>query len=78
MRPWLLLSLLGLTGCIHRPEPADPVDQAVKARYWAIQEAQRVRTESPARRLPLRKPERIEQGARRVPSTEEIILPHSP
>lgn len=74
----LLLSVLVITGCAHRPEPVDPVDQAVKARYWAIQELQRVAPRPATVRLPLHKPERIEDGARRVPSTEEITVTRSP
>jgi len=50
----------------------------VKARYWAIQEAQRERPAAKAIRLPLHRPERFEDGARRVPSTVEITVTRSP
>lgn len=78
MRPWLSLSVIVLAGCAHRPESPDPVGQAVKARYWAIQEAQRERPAAKAIRLPLHRPERFEDGARRVPSTVEITVTRSP
>lgn len=78
MRPWLLLSVLVFAGCVHRPEKTDSVDQTVKARYWAIQEAQRVGPATPMVRLPLHQPERFEDGARRVPSTVEITVTRSP
>ncbi len=78
MRPWLLLSVVVLAGCAHRPETPEPVDQAVKARYWAIQDAQRERSTSGVRRPPLHQPGRFEDGARRAPSGEEMTVTHSP
>ena len=78
MRLTPLLSLLLCAGCAHPPVPPDAVNQAVKARYWAIQETQRQSAPAPVTRLRLRQPARLEDGALRVPSTVEIILPHSP
>jgi hypothetical protein len=78
MRRLLPLSLLLCTGCAHPAGPEAAVNQAVKARYWATQEAQRKSPPGPAARVRLRQPARLEDGALRVPSTVEIFLPHSP
>jgi len=78
MRRFLPLSLLMCAGCAHPAAPEAVVNQTVKARYWAIQEAQRQSPPAPATRIQLRQPARLENGAQRVPSTVEIILPHSP
>jgi hypothetical protein len=78
MRLFLLLSLLLCAGCAHPAAPEAAVNQMVKSRYWAIQEAQRQSPPAAVVRLRLRQPARLEDGALRVPSTLEIILPHSP
>jgi hypothetical protein len=78
MRPWLPLSLVLVSGCVHRPVPADPVDQEVKARYWHGQAAQRQPRPEPGVRVMVRKPEHMEDGALRVSTTQEIILPRQP
>ena len=72
----LLLSLsFALAGCASRPRPTDPSNVAVKERYWAIQEANRERIPL---QVPVRLPERVEDGALRVPSTHLILIPRSP
>ncbi len=78
MRLFLPFSVLLCAGCAHPAAPEAAVNQAVKARYWAIQEAQRQSPPAPVVRLRLRQPARLEHGALRVPSIVEIILPHSP
>lgn len=78
MRQFLPLSLLLCAGCAHPAAPTPAVNQAVKGRYWAIQEAQRQSPPPPVARIRLRQPARLEDGALRVPSTVEIVLPHSP
>ncbi len=73
MRTLLLLNLtFALAGCASQTPPTDQTNQAVKMRYWATQDANRERIPLA---LPVRKPERVEDGARRVPSTEILILP---
>lgn len=73
MRIPLLLSLLfALAGCASPPSPTDQTNQAVKLRYWAIQDANRERIPL---RVILRRPERVEDGSRRAPSTEVLVLP---
>ena len=73
MRTLLLLSFVfALAGCASQPPPTDQINQAVKMRYWAIQNANRERIPLA---LPVRHPERVEDGARRVPSTEILLLP---
>lgn len=72
----LLLSLtFALAGCASPEKPVVPGNLAVKSRYWAIQDANRERTPLA---VPLRLPERIEDGALRVPSTHLILIPSSP
>ena len=78
MRLFLPLSLLLCAGCAHPAGPETAVNQAVKTRYWAIQEAQQQCPSAPVARVLLRQPARLEDGALRVPSTVEIILPYSP
>ena len=68
----ILLSLsFALAGCASRPKPADQSNLAVKMRYWAIQDANRERIPL---QLPLRLPERVEDGALRVPSTHLLHI----
>jgi hypothetical protein len=72
----LLLSLtFALAGCASRPRPADQSNVNIKMRYWAIQDANRERVPLP---LPVRLPERVEDGALRVPSTHLLLIPRSP
>ncbi|MDP1581230.1 MAG: hypothetical protein Q8M02_13225 [Candidatus Didemnitutus sp.] len=78
MRLWPLFSFCLLGGCVQTPALPEPVDQAVKARYWEIQAAQRQLPPTAPVRLPLRKPARFEDGAHRVPSTEDIIVTRHP
>lgn len=78
MRRFLPLSLLLCAGCAHPEMPEVAVNQAVKARYWAIQDAQRQAPPPPVVRLRLRRPARTEDGALRVPSTDEVLLPRTP
>jgi hypothetical protein len=73
MRTFVLLNLVfALAGCASKNPPTDQTNQAVKMRYWAIQDANRERIPLA---LPVRLPERVEYGARRVPSTKIIVLP---
>lgn len=73
MRILMLLNLLfALAGCASKKPPTDQTNQAVKMRYWAIQDANRERIPLA---VPVRLPERVEDGARRVPSTEILVLP---
>lgn len=75
MRPYLLPSLLLLTGCAARPDPAPEevrMNAAVKERYWRLQADQR---RAPVRGVEVRVPARVEDGARRVPTIIEIKLP---
>lgn len=73
-RPLCLLLHFALAGCASPETPIAPVNQAVKMRYWEIQDANRERI--PAfRRLPVSLPERFEDGALRAPSTEFIPFP---
>jgi hypothetical protein len=77
MRLLLLLNLtFALAGCASKPTPTDQTNQAVKTRYWAIQDANRERIPL-VDHLPLRKPERVEDGALRVPSIDHIAIPRS-
>lgn len=74
---FLLLLPFALAGCASPEKPTAQVNQAVKSRYWAIQDANRERIPS-FHPIPLRLPERFEDGALRVPSTEIILIPRSP
>ncbi|MDO8545498.1 MAG: hypothetical protein Q7S40_34075 [Opitutaceae bacterium] len=74
MRHFILI-FFALAGCASPEKPTAQVNQAVKSRYWAIQDANRERIPIP---LPLRLPERFDDGALRVPSTEIILIPRSP
>lgn len=72
----LLLSLsFALAGCASQPRPTDQSNLAVKTRYWALQDANRERIPL---QLPVRLPERVEDGALRVPSTHLILIPRTP
>lgn len=66
-----------LAGCASPEKPAVQVNQAVKMRYWAIQDANRERIPF-LRPLPLQLPERFEAGAWRAPSTETVLVPAAP
>jgi uncharacterized lipoprotein YmbA len=73
MRTWLLLNLtFALAGCASTRPPTVQTNQAVKQRYWAIQDANRERIPL---RLTLPQPERVEDGALRVPSVKILTLP---
>lgn len=73
MRIPLLLSLpFALAGCASKMPPADPTNQAVKMRYWAIQDANRERIPL---KIPVRVPGCVEAGALRVPSIEVLEFP---
>lgn len=73
MRILVLLNLsFALAGCAAKPSPTDQTNQAVKMRYWATQAANRERIPL---LVPVQVPERVEDGARRVPSTEILVLP---
>jgi len=72
-----LLSLALLAGCASPGRPAQVAvelqqSEAVKERYWQIQEAQRT---APLRSIALRIPEHTEGGAIRVPSTLYLPCP---
>jgi len=72
----LLLSLtFALAGCASPEKPTDRSDVNIKRRYWEIQDANRERIPL---QLPVRLPERVEDGALRVPSTHLILIPRSP
>lgn len=74
---WLLSLPFALAGCASHEKPTAQVNQAVKMRYWAIQDANRERIPL-FHPLPVHLPERFEDGAMRVPSTEIILIPRSP
>ncbi|MDP3069646.1 MAG: hypothetical protein Q8N18_05125 [Opitutaceae bacterium] len=69
--------LFALAGCASLEKPTAQVNQAVKMRYWEIQDANRERIPV-SRRLPVSLPEHFEDGALRAPSTGFISLPTSP
>lgn len=73
----LTIFTFALAGCASPEKPAVQVNQAVKMRYWAIQDANRERIPD-FRPLPVQLPERFEDGALRAPSTEMILIPSSP
>lgn len=79
MRIFLTTILLpfALAGCASPEKPTAQINQAVKTRYWEIQNANRERIPV-SRRLPVLLPERFEGGAWRAPSTEFIPVPASP
>ncbi|MDD3179502.1 MAG: hypothetical protein PHQ04_04040 [Opitutaceae bacterium] len=71
----LPLSLLFLVGCTTPPAPTpDEVraNAAVKDRYWRMQAAQQT---GPHRSVPILQPERVEDGARRVPTVIQLEYP---
>ncbi len=73
MRILVLLNLtFALAGCAAKPSPTVQSNPAVKMRYWATQAANRERIPL---FLPVQVPERTEDGVRRVPSTEILVLP---
>ena len=75
MRMILPLSLLLITGCITSPPPKPDelrANAAVKERYWRMQAAQQT---GPRRSVAIRLPERIEDGARRVPTFIQLNHP---
>lgn len=74
---FLPILTFALAGCASPEKPAAQINQAVKTRYWEIQDANRERIPV-SRRLPVALPERFEGGALRAPSTEFISVPTSP
>lgn len=72
-----ILFAFALAGCASPEKPAAQINQAVKTRYWEIQDANRERIPV-FRRLPVSLPERFEDGALRAPSTEFIPFPTPP
>lgn len=72
-----ILIPFALAGCASPEKPTAQINQAVKSRYWAIQDANRERIPS-FYPLPVRLPERFEDGALRAPSTEIIFIPRAP
>ena len=69
MIPLLLL----LAGCASAPGPEPlTVDPHVQESYWAIQAAQQ---QPRPRKIPILLPERIEDGAKRVPTVIELEVP---
>ena len=71
--PTILLPF-ALAGCASPEKPTAQINQAVKTRYWEIQDANRERIPV-SRRLPVSLPERFEGGALRAPSNEFIAFP---
>ena len=64
-----------LAGCATPPAPTPEAlhaNSAVKERYWAIQEAQR---NPRVTKVPILLPERVEDGAKRVPKLIELEFP---
>lgn len=85
--PLSLLLLLNacalLAGCASAPASADNVDssaaRAARVRYWALQAAQKpVPEDSRFERLPIRRPERIEDGIILNPGTDYLRVPRMP
>lgn len=78
---YLLPSLLILTGCVS-PAKFSPITVAAaeeaKARYRAIQEAQKPPPPADFEILPLMRPERTEDGITRAPSTDYVRIPRIP
>jgi len=75
MRMLLPLSLLLITGCTTPPPPKPDelrANAAVKERYWRMQTAQQI---GPRRSVPIQLPERVESGARRVPTVIQLNYP---
>lgn len=75
MRMLLPLSLLLITGCATPPAPFTDelrVNAAVKERYWRMQATQQT---GPRRSVTIWLPERVEDGARRVPSFIQLEYP---
>ena len=79
------LTLLTFSGCatIRKPsaanEAARTASAAAKARYWALQAAQKpTPVSSDFELLPLARPERTENGILRTPSTDFIRIPRLP
>ncbi|WP_145928676.1 hypothetical protein OH491_01500 [Termitidicoccus mucosus] len=84
--PRLLLSLLSvillLVGCASAPKPSapeSPTAQAAKARYWAIQAAQKpAPVSSEFELLPIVRPERTVDGVIVNPSTDYLPIRRIP
>lgn len=75
MRMLLPLSLLLITGCTTPPPPKPDelrANATVKERYWRIQATQQT---GPHRSVTIRLPERVEDGARRMPSIIQLDYP---
>lgn len=75
MRMLLPLSLLLITGCTTPPAPSPDelrANATVKERYWRMQAAQQ---SGPRRSVAIRLPERVEDGARRVPTVIQLDYP---
>lgn len=75
MRMLLPLSLLLITGCTT-PSTLSldelRANAAVKGRYWRMQAAQQT---GPRGSVAIRLPERVEDGARRVPTIIQLDYP---
>lgn len=76
------VALLTFSGCAttRRPSATDDTARAAataaKARYWALQAAQKpTPVSSDFELLPLARPERTEDGILRTPSTDFIRIP---
>lgn len=81
--PILFVPMLLLAGCIHQsPAPVSPASDAAaaaRARYSAIQHAQKpVPATHRYEQLPLLRPARTEDGILRAASTEYLRLPLAP
>lgn len=75
MRTILPLSFLLLAGCTTPPAPNPDevrINAAVKERYWTMQAAQQ---HGPVRIVNVLQPERVDDGARRVPSPMPLKYP---
>lgn len=75
MRMLLPLSFLLLSGCTTPPAPTPEevrTNAAVKERYWRMQAAQQV---PPQHRVSVLQPQRVEDGARRVPTIIQLDYP---
>ncbi len=85
--PLLSLLSLAVTGCASTERTHDAAVReaerlradAAKGRYWAIQQAQKPQPRTDRFEiLPLRLPERTENGVIRMPSVELIRIPLTP